>query len=63
MNVKPIKTEQDYQQALAKIEPFFDKDILSEQEMDYFNIMLTLIEKYEAEHYPIDLSDFTKAKG
>ncbi|MFZ7108636.1 hypothetical protein [Avibacterium avium] len=63
MNVKPIKAEQDYQQALAKIEPFFDKEILSEQEMDYFNIMLTLIEKYEAEHYPIDLSDFTKTKG
>ncbi|MFU2088836.1 MULTISPECIES: hypothetical protein [Avibacterium] len=40
MNVKPIKTEQDYQQALAKIEPFFDKEILSEQEVDYFNIML-----------------------
>ncbi|MFZ7142559.1 hypothetical protein ACLSY0_05595 [Avibacterium avium] len=63
MNVKPIKAEQDYQQALAKIEPFFDKEILSEQEMDYFNIMLTLIGKYEAEHYPIDLSDFTKTKG
>ncbi|MFZ7216359.1 hypothetical protein [Avibacterium avium] len=63
MNIKPIKAEQDDQRALAEIEPFFDKDILSEQEMDYFDIMLTLIEKYEAEHYPIDLRDFTKTKG
>ncbi|MFZ7223395.1 helix-turn-helix domain-containing protein [Avibacterium avium] len=63
MNIKPIKTEQDYQQALAKIEPFFDKDILSEEETSYFEIMLTLIEKYEAEHYPIDLTDFIRTKG
>ncbi|MFZ7164212.1 hypothetical protein ACLSYV_01615 [Avibacterium avium] len=39
------------------------KPIKTEQEIDYFDIMLTLIEKYEAEHYPIDLSDLTKTKG
>lgn len=55
MNIKPIRTEADYQIALKEIEPLFDKaEALSESEQDYFEIMLTLIENYESKHYPID---------
>ncbi|QIW15545.1 transcriptional regulator [Pasteurellaceae bacterium RH1A] len=54
MDIKPIKTEEDYQKALQIIEPYFDRENLSEDEADYFEVMLTLIEKYEARHFPID---------
>ncbi|MCK3655982.1 transcriptional regulator [Pasteurellaceae bacterium Macca] len=57
MNIKPIRTEQDYQNALKAIEPLFDKEVLPPEEEDFFEVMLTLIENYEAKHYPIDLPD------
>ncbi len=57
MNIKPIKTEADYQAALLNIEPYFDLEQMTEEQQDYFEIMLTLIEAYEAKHYPIDPPD------
>lgn len=58
MNITPIRTEQDYQQALKAIEPYFDREEeLSADELDYFDIMLTLIENYESKHYPIEQPD------
>lgn len=56
MNIKPIRNEQDYQNALKAIEPLFDKDpaLFTAEESDFFEIMLTLIENYESKHYPID---------
>lgn len=58
MNIKPIKSEQDYQMALKTIEPFFDREEnLTNDELDYFEVMLTLIESYESKHYSIDLPD------
>lgn len=58
MNITPIRTEADYQQALKTIEPYFDREEeLTESELDYFEIMLTLIENYESKHYPIELPD------
>lgn len=58
MNIRPIRTEADYQQALKTVEPYFDKeDELTDAELDYFEVMLTLIENYENKHYPIALPD------
>lgn len=58
MNIKPIRTEVDYQQALKAIEPYFDKeDELTDDELDYFDVMVTLIENYESKHYQIELPD------
>lgn len=55
MNIKPIKTEKDYQDALTTIEPLFDKELeLGSPESDLLEIMTLLIEKYEDEHYHID---------
>lgn len=53
MDIKPIKTESDYQAALREIEGLMDAqpDTL---EGDRLDIMTTLIEAYEARHYPID---------
>ncbi|XKM13055.1 helix-turn-helix domain-containing protein [Orbaceae bacterium ac157xtp] len=54
MNIKPIKTEQDYQEALTLIEPLFDKELeLGSPESDLLEVMALLIEKYENEHHPI----------
>lgn len=59
MNIKPIRNEQDYQNALKAIEPLFDKDpaLFTAEESDFFEIMLTLIENYESKHYPIEQPD------
>ncbi|WP_315568260.1 transcriptional regulator [Haemophilus parahaemolyticus] len=55
--IKPIRNEQDYQAALKIVEPFFDKETFSPDEADFFDVMLTLIENYEAKYYPVDLPD------
>jgi len=52
--IRPIRTEADYQAALQLVAPYFD----NEPELDsdagaHFEAVLTLIEAYEAKHYPI----------
>jgi len=56
MNIKPIKTETDYQQALKRLEIIFDAD-LNTKEGDELEILGMLIDNYEKIHYPIDLPD------
>ncbi|WP_099122611.1 helix-turn-helix domain-containing protein [Xenorhabdus sp. KK7.4] len=58
MNIKPIKTELDYQEALKAIAPLFDNPPeMGTPEFDYMEVMVLLIEAYEAEHYPITPPD------
>ena len=56
MNIKPIKTEQDYQEALDRLEVIFDAKKGS-PEGDELEILGLLIEKYESMYFPIDLPD------
>jgi HTH-type transcriptional regulator / antitoxin HigA len=56
MEIRVIKTEMDYQQALKRLEVIFDAPIDS-PEGDEAEIISLLIEKYEEEHYPIDSPD------
>lgn len=56
MNIKPIKSEQDYLDALERLETIFDAEVGS-IEGDELEILSILIENYEAEHFPIDLPD------
>ena len=56
MKIKPIKTEQDYQQALERLEEIFDAK-KGTKEGDELEILGILIETYENEHFPIDLPD------
>ncbi len=58
----PIRTEADYQAALKLVAPYFD----TEPELDsdagaHFEAMVTLIEAYEAKHYPIAPPDPVQA--
>lgn len=56
MNIKVIKTEEDYNQSLKRLEDIFDAPIDS-PEGDEAEILTILIEKYEDEHYPIGSPD------
>ena len=56
MNVKPIKTDKDYRNALARLEVIFDAPIDTKQG-DEAEILSLLIENYENEHYPIEAPD------
>ncbi len=56
MNIKVIKTEDDYQQALKRLEVIFDAPIDSPKG-DEAEILSILIEKFEDEHYPIGPPD------
>lgn len=56
MDIKAIKTETDYNQALKRLEKIFHAPASSE-EGDEAEILSILIEKYEDEHYPIDAPD------
>ncbi|MCB0803314.1 MAG: transcriptional regulator [Flavobacteriales bacterium] len=52
MDIRPIKTEQDYKTAISRIEELWGakKDT---PEGDEFDLMITLVESYEMKHYPI----------
>jgi HTH-type transcriptional regulator/antitoxin HigA len=56
MNIKPIKTEQDYDKALERLEMIFDAPANS-NDGDEAEILSMLIENFENEHYPIDAPD------
>lgn len=56
MEIKPIKTEQDYNQALERLEEIFDAK-LGSIEGDELEILGILIDQYENENFPIDLPD------
>lgn len=54
--IKPIRTEADYQVALARAEAIFHAQP-GDPELDELDILATLIEAYEAKHYPIPEPD------
>jgi HTH-type transcriptional regulator / antitoxin HigA len=56
MQIKPIKTEQDYQQALKRLEKIFTAKP-DTKEGDELEILGILIENYEEEHFPVDSPD------
>ncbi|MFJ2714182.1 type II toxin-antitoxin system HigA family antitoxin [Pseudomonas sp. NPDC087346] len=56
MNIRPIHNEEDYRAALKNVSALFDNEPEpGTPEGDYFDIMITLIEAYEAKHFPLDL--------
>ena len=56
MILKPIKTESDYNNALARLEVIFDA-LPDSKEGDEAEILSLLIENYENQHYPISAPD------
>jgi HTH-type transcriptional regulator / antitoxin HigA len=60
MDIKPIRNERDYERTLHRIEELWDSPKDSSQS-DELNILTTLIEAYESEHYRIDVPDPVEA--
>jgi len=56
MEIKPIKTDKDYQQALERLEVIFDAT-LGSKEGDELEVLGILIDRYENEHFPIAMPD------
>jgi len=60
MDVTPIKTKRDYRRALKEIEGLMDAK-RGTPEGDRLDVMVTLVEAWEAKHYPLDLPDPVEA--
>ena len=56
MEIKPIKTEVDYEDALKEIEQLWGATYGS-PDGDKLDVLVTLVEVYEEEHYPIPPPD------
>jgi HTH-type transcriptional regulator/antitoxin HigA len=60
MDIRPIKTEADYEAALAEIEGLMGAQADS-PEGDRLEVLSILVEAFEARRYPIDLPDGVSA--
>ncbi len=52
MDIKPIRTEADYEAAMKAIEQLWGA-IYGSPEGDKLDVLVTLVEAYEEKHYPI----------
>lgn len=55
-DVRPIRTERDYEAALAEIERLWSARS-GTPEGDRLDVLATLVDAYEAEHFPMDPPD------
>ncbi|MGO4339385.1 type II toxin-antitoxin system HigA family antitoxin [Labrys sp. KB_33_2] len=57
-NIRPIKTEADYDWAIAEITKYFENEPeVGSPDGDRFDVLAILIEAYEDKHYPIASPD------
>ncbi len=56
MSIRPIRSEADYRSALAEIERLFDSRP-GTREGDRLEVLTTLVEAYEKQHYSIPAPD------
>ncbi len=56
MIIKPIRNEEDYQNALQRLDEIFDAKKGTE-EGDELEILAILVDNYENEHFPIEMPD------
>ena len=56
MNIEPIKTDGDYRRTLAEIEGLMTAE-RDTPEGDRLDVLVTLVEAWEAQHFPMDLPD------
>jgi HTH-type transcriptional regulator/antitoxin HigA len=56
--IRPLRSEADYDAALAEIERYFDKEPKAgTAEADRFDLLALVIEDYEKKHWPIEPPD------
>lgn len=62
MNVKPIRTEKDYREALKRIDELIALDPKERtSDFDELDVISTLVESYENIHYQIEAPDPVEA--
>jgi len=54
MDIKPIKTQREYRRILNEIEGLMSAKH-NTSEGDRLDVLVTLVEAWEAKHYPLDL--------
>jgi HTH-type transcriptional regulator / antitoxin HigA len=60
--IRPLRSEADYNAALADIEHYFDREPKQgTPEADRFDLLALVIEDYEKKHWPIDPPDPVQA--
>ena len=60
LTLQPIRSEDDYRDALKRVEQFFDaaqEPDPDSEEGAFFEALMTLVEAYERKHYPISPPD------
>lgn len=58
MQIRPIRTDADYKATLKEVSHLMESDPdLGTPEGDRLDVLVTLVQAYEAKHYPIDLPD------
>jgi HTH-type transcriptional regulator/antitoxin HigA len=60
MEIRPIKTKSDYEAAMRRIEAAWGA-APGTPEGDELDVLVTLAEAYERQHYPVDLPDPVEA--
>jgi HTH-type transcriptional regulator / antitoxin HigA len=60
MEIAPIKTHRSYKRALKEIEGLMTAK-RNTPEGDRLDVLVTLVEAWEAKHYPLDLPDAVEA--
>ncbi len=60
MVIHPIKTDEDYNNAMLRIDALMDA-VPDTEEGDELDILATLVEAYEQNHFPIDTPDPVEA--
>jgi len=56
MDIRPIRTKADYRAALKEVERLWEAEP-GTPEGDHVDVLVTLIEAYEAKHFPIPAPD------
>ncbi|CAM3877964.1 helix-turn-helix domain-containing protein [Castellaniella denitrificans] len=58
MEIRPIRSEADYEATLKEVSRLVDLDPApGTTEGDRLDVLATLVQAYEAHHYPVDLPD------
>lgn len=56
MNIRPIKTSHDHKRALQRIDSLMNAEADTEDGAE-LDVLVTLVEAFEIEHFPIDAPD------
>ncbi|WP_308418582.1 helix-turn-helix domain-containing protein [Chitinimonas arctica] len=58
MDIRPIRTDADYQAAIKLVSAYFDAEPEpGTEEADHFEVLVTLVHAYEDVHFPVESPD------